>query len=79
MIESDIVSDVTQLQKSHDIITKQLFELQKQIIELTYKETRYDALQDRYLNQNEKHFGELCGTYFDDYPLKIKEEYNNND
>lgn len=79
MIESDIVSDVTQLQKSHDIITKQLFELQKQIIELTYKETRYDALQDRYLNQNQKHFDELCGTYFDDYPLKIKEEYNNND
>ena len=34
------------------------------------KLTRYDALQDTYINQNEKHFGELCGTYFDDYPMK---------
>ena len=36
------------------------------------KLVRYDALQDRYLNQNEKHFGELCGTYFNDYPMENK-------
>lgn len=30
---------------------------------------RYFALEDRYQNWNEKHFGELCGTYFDDFPL----------
>lgn len=30
---------------------------------------RYFALQDRYLNWDDKHFGELCGHYFDDNPL----------
>jgi cytochrome c556 len=30
------------------------------------KAARYDMLRDRYLNQNEKHFDELCGEYFDD-------------
>ena len=29
------------------------------------KAARYDMLKDRYLNQNEKHFDELCGEYFD--------------
>jgi len=38
------------------------------------KTVRYDALQNRYLNENEKHFGELCGTYFDDYPMKGNDE-----
>ncbi len=32
---------------------------------LMYRE-RYLALKDRYLNQNEKHFYELCGLYFDE-------------
>ena len=36
--------------------------------------TRYEGLQDRYLNWNEKHFGELCGLYFDDEILRGKEE-----
>ncbi|UVF62471.1 hypothetical protein [Nitrososphaeria virus YSH_922147] len=31
---------------------------------------RYFSLQDRYLNQNDKHFKELCGEYFDFCPLK---------
>ena len=30
------------------------------------KAVRYDMLRDRYLNQNEKHFDELCGEYFDE-------------
>lgn len=33
---------------------------------LKVKADRYDNLKDRYLNQNEKHFGELCGLYFED-------------
>lgn len=30
------------------------------------KASRYDMLEDRYLHQNEKHFYELCGLYFDE-------------
>ena len=36
------------------------------------KLVRYDALQEKYLTSNEKHFGELCGTYFNDYPMENK-------
>ena len=32
-------------------------------------ERRYFALQDRYLHQNDKHFRELCGSYFNDSPI----------
>ena len=39
---------------------------------LEWKSVRYDALKDRYLNWNEKHFDELCGLYFDDEPIKDK-------
>ena len=34
--------------------------------ELEWKASRYDMLCDRYLNQNQKHFDELCGLYFDE-------------
>ena len=37
--------------------------------DLFIKLVRYDQLQDRYLTQNKKHFEEMCGTYFDDYPM----------
>lgn len=72
-MESTLIDDVKQLELSHEMITKQLFALQKELEILRVKETRYDALQDRYNTCNEKHFDELCGTYFSDYPLKIEE------
>jgi hypothetical protein len=34
--------------------------------ENNWKASRYDALKDRYLHQNQKHFYELCGLYFDE-------------
>jgi hypothetical protein len=48
---------------------QQAEQLKQQIIENQTKAARYDALQDRYSNSNEKHFGELCGIYFDDDKL----------
>ena len=37
-----------------------------QILDNQWKSTRYDNLRDSYLDQNSKHFDELCGEYFDD-------------
>lgn len=37
-----------------------------QLYLIEVKIARYDALQDRWTNQNEKHFDELCGYYFED-------------
>jgi len=41
-------------------------QLKKQILSDVVKASRYDMLKDRYLNQNKKHFEELCGEYFED-------------
>ena len=40
--------------------------LKSQLEEYKVKTSRYDMLKDRYINQNKKHFDELCGLYFDD-------------
>ncbi len=37
-----------------------------QILKNQVKAIRYDELENRYLNQNEKHFGELLSLYFED-------------
>lgn len=42
----------------------------QQIISNQTKAIRYDELSNRYLNQDEHHFSELCSLYFDDEPLK---------
>jgi len=43
-------------------------DFEKIIPELTekVKAIRYDLLRDRWLNQNQKHFYELCFAYFDE-------------
>lgn len=46
------------------------FEEYQQILENEIKSSRYDILRDRYLNQNQKHFDELCGEYFEEDNLK---------
>ena len=51
----------------HDLQDR-ITQLDAELAEAKVKAVRYDMLQDRYLNQNEKHFGELCGLYFDDEP-----------
>lgn len=33
------------------------------------KSIRYDALENVYLNQNEKHFGQILTEYFEEHPI----------
>lgn len=52
---------------ANEILVK---DLEKENGRLKVKAIRYDNLQDRYGLWNEKHFGELCGLYFDDESLE---------
>lgn len=55
-------------QKYDDLMNANSEVVQKNIdiTEDHIKAARYNMLEDRYLHQNEKHFYELCGLYFDE-------------
>jgi len=59
----ELLQENKQLKEDKSLLDRMLTEVSTDAINM---EQKLYNLKDRYLNQNKKHFDELCGEYFDD-------------